>query len=1616
MSSVQQLVTDLSNLSTEAKRRNNDVKSACDRASSLLKAQYGTQSKKNIGDPDFLPSSEHRKEIVMPFITSLLAGNAKFATISIPVLHRLILYKIIPKDMIDVLLESLSEASNLAIDIQLRILQCLPNVMQSYNEKLRGGLLLSLLSICSNLTTNNKSTVVINTASATLQQLFSFIYDSIRDRKPDNENEKKDDDKSESFSVAIDNDQEITLDSFSFEGFKIFNDLCRLASNETPEYLPTNMYISSLQVLELIENIVANHKEIFQTHEELGFLLRQKVIPKLLRSLNESNSGTPTSSFPVTVRVMRIIQVLLSSDLLDVVELESEVILSYLNHILRTSGQSQGVNRQAVDSRTSTHDAALHYAGDYSEVLVLEVYRNLFQDFKFVKSIFEKFDNHSEAKDIIQEFLSIISSSLQKNKNITQTEILQPVDNNTSNITNISRHSNMKISVLDHLDKLEAPTNIPATYSAYLILNFVTIISDGVAKFVANLSSQDQNPKTLELDVESISTFIEAIYPDLSHIIELFIYTGMDNENFHGLIRAVQKFTHTTGLLGLGGLRDGLLEIISKSIIQNVEQNSKVSSSLQYQSQSQIAPKSEQKTQNTDKSSMSDDNLSGFLSIGESIAETLGIQEKTQVDTSSITTRPRKFNSRHVTCFRALVNLAVSLGSTLDESWDIIWITFQWCDYFIYGPDDPKMGNGGKIKSKEELNPKLSHNDFYNMENSRRKFYESIHDYQIDSFFNLIEALANLTNSDSNGKFICPFNRSYFMKQVVKISSIDPIKFYLQNNDKTWTLLNTYFIDNIINRSKHNNLRIQAVQMFNTVIQSTTTEGFAAKDVSINQITASKSLEALSQLLESMFELGKPQELLGINCEIEIHLSVLTTLHQLIDKYDKFYQNSWDIVFKILNTPFQSKLGSNNKKSLLDSSFDTLKLILDEFIFSLPFAQLKILIDTLYNFCKQEGDLNISFSAVSYFWLIGDSIKKQMKIDKSLEDSSAESPIHEERLISLINDSAENKYDLLDVYLLLTLSKISNDSRAQVRDGAIKTFFQIIDVHGNLFTSRYWKLVYELVLPNFLKLELNLQDSKFNKKEWIESLNLILSGLVSLYSTYLVSEEENTQAENIFYWKGLVEYFKSLLSMKWIDLNVLIFKSFKDCLIPMNDVNKEKEGICEILFQFWINVPIEYDFINPLYQESLTKLMICFPSLYELMHHKLSPDDVQKFLTNFTSCARYPVLQDNFLDNTRPSKLQSAIYENFVSLKKINNDEATSSLIIQSLSNIIIFPFATRARIEQKIGPTLQGKPLKTPTFIAISTLSLRLLNENLESFGNFKRLIEDKGILKLMKSLLEIVNVKFEGSNPDEPLWIEANDVLKKTIRKVMNCTSSETKGEGEAGISVELWKLILTAIKLSFNTENPKYENSNIEQYYSLKDIVFPRFTEANTSTALIEDFIEDLYKNSFLFSENELEKSLSSNSSSILDYSEKLYQFDFEEFFGTTEPINISKRKKTAAVCLRELIKFASSPEVNGESNVLKEKSLEYFVCRSSFCLRRFISDESLLYRAPLPQVQQDELLIVVEGILQVDQHLSLKSDQSNNIRKLCPLLVKSVPYSSRIPGLSTLIEKVLLNLNK
>jgi hypothetical protein len=63
-------------------------------------------------------------------------------------------------------------------DVQLKILQALPSLLQNYPAEIRGEPLSITLQICSALQ-NAKNFAVSNTAAATLQQLVTSVFDRV---------------------------------------------------------------------------------------------------------------------------------------------------------------------------------------------------------------------------------------------------------------------------------------------------------------------------------------------------------------------------------------------------------------------------------------------------------------------------------------------------------------------------------------------------------------------------------------------------------------------------------------------------------------------------------------------------------------------------------------------------------------------------------------------------------------------------------------------------------------------------------------------------------------------------------------------------------------------------------------------------------------------------------------------------------------------------------------------------------------------------------------------------------------------------------------------------------------------------------------------------------------------------------------------------------------------------------------------------------------------------------------------------------------------------------------------------------------------------------------------
>lgn len=119
-----------------------------------------------------------RASFVNPFIIACGTKNAKFTSIAIVCLQRLIVSRALPRSRLSQALEALQQATSAGLDVQLKILQALPSLVSNYAADLKGDLLVTALNICFILQ-SSKNAIVNNTSAATLQQLVVSVFDKV---------------------------------------------------------------------------------------------------------------------------------------------------------------------------------------------------------------------------------------------------------------------------------------------------------------------------------------------------------------------------------------------------------------------------------------------------------------------------------------------------------------------------------------------------------------------------------------------------------------------------------------------------------------------------------------------------------------------------------------------------------------------------------------------------------------------------------------------------------------------------------------------------------------------------------------------------------------------------------------------------------------------------------------------------------------------------------------------------------------------------------------------------------------------------------------------------------------------------------------------------------------------------------------------------------------------------------------------------------------------------------------------------------------------------------------------------------------------------------------------
>ena len=918
----------------------------------------------------------------------------------------------------------------------------------------------------------------------------------------------------------------------------MFLDLCLLTEGLKPQFLRLNALPQTFG-LELIESVLTNHSEIFLSHPEQAHILRTRLVPLVVKSLGEK------LNFPTTVRITRVLYILLRKHLSILVP-DCETALGLLIHMLDPEAAPQWKRALCMEV----------FRGICSEPALI---RKIFSEYDareggkpIMKELVAALTRLATEKPAViglgTQSTVPVGQAVPKDASGEQAALEAggvagiiggAVGLGEVTVPGLSTQwSLIRVPCIDQLDKTDPPST-PESYIYCLTLTCINSFSEGLAKFILPLtipadgskgskrrvhrqgsgplskSTADSdsnvpesptrtpspskkiaqrrpisrriyiptNPLALEshplyTEIQTSAAIVEACWPALLAACSTFLYAALDSELYHALVRSFQKFTHVAGLLRLVTPRDAFLTTLGKAAVpSNVLSANIVLSPTPGESLGLFS------------------NAKGLLNV-DTLVGSNSASGSDRISTASDASLPT-LNSRNLLCLRALINVGIALGPTLETSWTIILETLQQADYIILN-SSRKTGRSGPGPSLQRTDTqKLNDNSLMAnvgpelavVEASATRMFESTRDFPDEAFVLVATSLCKLmemepdektpitrspsfhkrTPSSSSARIASHINENVFA--IVKLGELAQINMsrIIGPNPSTngWAIIINQLTAIASGRDLSNSVRLKAAEILNDVTIA------AAKAVTVENTenvaeVQRRILSAMKEILSFADKTGEGKvDSSTRSAELEIHKAGLESLNAILEHSGQSLIAGWEIVFDIITSIFDATAKAHSgleaisegkvaivakSPRLIRSSFSSLQLICSDFLSTLPTPCILVLVDALYAFCSQMDDLNISLTVgtlllhcnmtlteisdilqtITFFWNVSDFLQ----VRGGSTGAFASEAQNEEELLSLVKrvDTSDLNAALW-MFLLLRLTSVSKDKRAEVRNG-----------------------------------------------------------------------------------------------------------------------------------------------------------------------------------------------------------------------------------------------------------------------------------------------------------------------------------------------------------------------------------------------------------------------------------------------------------------------------------------------------------------------------------------------------------------------------------------------------
>ncbi|KAF7562903.1 hypothetical protein G7046_g1210 [Stylonectria norvegica] len=1539
----QLLATELANLIQESKRKHNDLRQAAEKSLEELK------NLRNLTEQTAPEELSQKVNFVNPFIIACGTKNAKFTAIAIVCLQRLIVARALPRSKLNQVLEALMQASSAGLDVQLKILQALPSLLQNYASDLKGNLLVTALNICFILQ-SSKNAIVNHTSAATLQQLVVSVFDKVV---------AEDKNGAPVSGEAPTLDGKVELGAAALDAYRVFNDLCLMTENQRPEFLRFSGLPQTFG-LELIESVITNHAAVFTNHPEQAQILRVRVMPLITSALK----GKP--NFATTVRLVRILYTMLRR---------------HINTLPSECGEALEILTHLLDQDASV----------WKRALCMEVFRGIFAEHALLRRIFSLYDAEEGEPNILKTLTATFvrlstekpaviglghqstlpTTDLTRGSASTSDQAMLEASGVTGIITGAvsseasligvsTQWSSVRVPCIDQLDKTEAPA-IPESYIYSLILACISSVSDNLAKFILPLTvpsetrsrrkvSKEENgrdspaPPALEpesasprgrtersasfkknpvplnpllledhpahSEVKICAAIVDECWPAILATCSTFLYSALDSEFYHGLVRAFQRFAHVAGLLQLTTPRDAFLTTLGKAAVPpNV-----FTACLNGQARP-ATPITPIETPNSLFS-----NARGLLSV-ESLTPAAPSAEKQRqgsFDASSIT-----LTTRNLLCLRALLNLGIALGPTLGPAWSIVLETLQQADFVLFATGKAPgrttaMNRGSDQAGDNETNSLMANfgSEVRAVETAASRLIESTVDFPNDPFLEVVTAICNLLvkrsapasqnkpqplPSVSETQPLSIRTASGQHRRIASLSgqansgSTQEDQFALAKlgdlatinierlleydpSESGWTLFTEELVRTLTSPGMNASVRTRAADILVRLAleAANVVATFPSESRGVIQL---RLLEALRKSLAPLLAVDRHVSVTNHATDVDIHKIILEGLKSIIEGCGESLVSGWDIAFDIIGTIFimrgsdpNDRRGSVANPILLDtrsaklvrSSFSSLQLICSDFLASLPNSCFLILVDTLYKFCSQDDDLNIALTTVTFFWVLSDFLsKKNESLDITAEMMQGTELSDLEKMAA--DQSSKGSDAALWMLLLLRLTKVTTDDRLELRNSAIQTLLRIFDAYGERLSPEAWSICIKSVIFKLLSsIEEELRAAGSDDVDvsdlvdWTETAVVVLNGISGLLANYLDILTVHPSFNHL--WRELLGHFATLLDFRILDINTAAFKALGHVLSQTSGDGKPtfKKPTVDFAWDLWSReIPTSKaikgkDQDN---QSSLVSYVSALNEVYRLIQHDLTVERVRRMLTLLRETLEEASVATYVHDIEYVTPLQAQILEALQMIR--TNIEGVPSAMITQVADFVMLAFTQDS--STRSGPKR--------TYIALSKASMKILETLTLSHFSDRDVYESGAFSDALTAICKPIVLKYrfptitKSTQPWRLATSAALVILEATLPQLSLLEIPRDVTQNIWSIIVNIADGIISAdVKwAAIETNFADDEAFDIASFHKLRELIIPSLGAEAVSDKARKAYAESLFKTSIIHAPSPVEESI-------------------------------------------------------------------------------------------------------------------------------------------------------------